>query len=149
MKHIFCTYFWVKLSENKCRTWLDLYIYIYIYIYIFPFEIDWPFILEWSQRSAKDGLLLSAEKNICFRERKATFTQQQNTVVSPVFESLIWLRSHKVRLFMALTAAFCNRIHTWTFSGLTTAFLEHTRCVNGTDWQHLWFYFGHCRYGYW
>ncbi len=66
-------------------------------------------------------------------ERERPRSQQQNTVVSPVFESLIWLRSHKVRLFMALTAAFCNRIHTCTFSGLTTAFLEHTLC----EWNGL------------
>ncbi len=39
---------------------------------------------------------------------QATFTQQQNTVVSPVFESLIRLRSHTVLLFTGVTTAFCN-----------------------------------------
>lgn len=39
----------------------------------------------------------------------AMFTQQKNTVVSPVFDSLIQLRSHTVQLFTGLTAAFCNQ----------------------------------------
>ncbi len=31
-----------------------------------------------------------------------------------------------------MTTAFYNRTHTRKFSGITTAFWEHTRCVNGT-----------------
>lgn len=65
---------------------------------------------------------------------KAMFTQQQNTVVSPAFESLIQLRLHTARLFTGVTTActVCNRIHTCQFSGLTTAFMESPRCVNRT-----------------
>lgn len=33
----------------------------------------------------------------------ATFTQQQNTVVNPVFESLNWFHSHTIKLFMGVT----------------------------------------------
>ncbi len=33
----------------------------------------------------------------------------KNTVVSPVFDSLIQLCSHTVQLFKGLTAAFCNQ----------------------------------------
>ncbi len=59
----------------------------------------------------------------------ATFTQQQNTVVNPVFESLIWLRSHAVRLFTGVTTAFCNRAHTCKFSGLNNRILgTHVLC---------------------
>ncbi len=53
----------------------------------------------------------------------ATFTQQQHTVVSPVFESVIRLRSHTVRLFTAwqphsLTKLPCvhfqdSHLHSW------------------------------------
>jgi len=35
-----------------------------------------------------------------------TFTQQQNAVVSPVSESLIWLHSHTVQLFTKMTTTF-------------------------------------------
>ncbi len=66
---------------------------------------------------------------------KAMFTQQQNMVVSPVFESLIQLRSHTERLFAGVTTAFCNRTHTCKFSGLTTAFSEHTRCERNRTGQ--------------
>ncbi len=52
---------------------------------------------------------------------EATFTQQQITVFSPVFESLIRLRSHRVRLMMRITIAFYNQTHTCKFSGLTTS----------------------------
>jgi len=60
----------------------------------------------------------------------AMFTQQ-NTVVSPLFESLIWLRSHRDQLFI-----FYNQTHTCTFSGLTTAFSENPHCVNGSWLDH-------------
>ncbi len=42
--------------------------------------------------------------------------------LSILYESLIRLRSHTVRIFTGVTTAFWNRTHTRTFSGLTTAF---------------------------
>ncbi len=52
---------------------------------------------------------------------EATFTQQQNTVVSPVFESLIRLHSHTICLFTEVTNAFHGYVH-FQLLGLTTAF---------------------------
>ncbi len=92
------------------------------------FYVFWPFIYTkmafWGPENASFWKLVS----------KAKFTQQQNKVVSPVFESLIQLRLHTARLFTGVTTAFtvCNRIHTCLFSGLTTAFMENPCCVNRT-----------------
>ncbi len=41
----------------------------------------------------------------------ATFTQQQHTVVNPVFESLKRLCSHTVWLLWGVRTAFCNRVN--------------------------------------
>ncbi len=38
---------------------------------------------------------------------------------------------------MDVTTTFCNLTHACKFSGLTTAFLEHTGCVNEQDWTTL------------
>ncbi len=48
-------------------------------------------------------------------------------VVSPVFESLIRLRSHTVRLFTGMTTAFCNLTHTRKILAM------FTRSVFGID----------------
>ncbi len=48
--------------------------------------------------------------------------------LSILYESLIRLRSHTVRIFTGVTTAFCNQTHTRKFSGLTTAFSEHALC---------------------
>ncbi len=66
----------------------------------------------------------------------ATFIQQQNMVVSPVFESLKRLCSHTVQLFTGVTTSFCNRSQTYTFSGLTTCILEtHVLCERNRTGQ--------------
>lgn len=59
------------------------------------------------------------------------FIQHQNTVITPVFESLLWLCSNAVQLFMGVTTAFYNQSHTCTFLGLTAIFTEKPCCVNG------------------
>lgn len=63
---------------------------------------------------------------------KATLTQQQNMIVSHVFESLIWLYSHTVQLITgvalhSIIELFYNRTHTRKFSELRTSFLENLR----------------------
>lgn len=57
-------------------------------------------------------------------------------VVGPVFESLIRLHSHTIRLFTGMTTAFCNLTHTCTFLAM------FTRSVFGIDnpiYLQLWF----------
>lgn len=56
---------------------------------------------------------------------KAMFIQHQNTVVSPVFESLI------CSVIYGCDNDLLNRTHPCKFSGLTTAFNEKPCCVNG------------------
>ncbi len=107
-------------------------------------ELGESFVVRWDQNRAIWHQLISA----CLEEEEFCLWPQEHhphrqtrgwkhyghvhTAVEYGCQSCFWVLNTVMftnSMVIYIATAFCNRTHTRTFSGLTTAFSEHMRCV--------------------